>query len=475
MCVIGGGLAGLAAAQQLQREGMQVVVLEASDRIGGRVRQSHTKEGDSYEVGGEFFHGGDASAHALAREAQLPTVRVFTAAHGDGGPDEDAAPDGGVARYWLGADRGLLPYDAADEDFVHLNGLLGELSESKVPASDRRSLAQYLRDEGVMEPMLRLAEASYSNTLGFGAALDRMPLAAVAALERRWLSDGDGDYRMLGPLSALSNVLARGVDIRTNWPVARVEQSGGAQMKIAVWCEDGRRLEVEGAVVAVPLPLLLPPDGGLPTTDEAACVRFSPRLPAAKEAALRSIAMPAALKICLVFDGAKRPWREQAGSPLHSVLCGDRCPVPEVWMRPRHGGKPGTVVHGFATGSYAEALGKMPQAEVVETFVHQLARVLPGASLDKLRGSLRHASVTDWAKERYIRGGYSTVSADELPDARAIYRAPEWRGLLCFAGEATQDAMMTMNAAIDSGRRAASELLFAIRQHHSPTSPRARL
>ena len=49
------------------------------------------------------------------------------------------------------------------------------------------------------QPMLRLAEASYSNTLGFGASLDRMPLAAVAALERRWLSDGDGDFRLLGP------------------------------------------------------------------------------------------------------------------------------------------------------------------------------------------------------------------------------------------------------------------------------------
>jgi len=453
---------------------VQVIVLEASDRIGGRVRQASTKEGDSYEVGGEFFHGGDASAHALAREAQLPTARVFTAAHGDGGPDEEAAPDGGVAKYWLGSSRGILPHDAADGDFGRLNEVLGALSELNVKSSDQRSLAQYLRDEGLTEPMLRLAEASYSNTLGFGASLDRMPLAAVAALERRWLSDGDGDYRLLGPLSALSSVLARGVAVRSHWPVARVERSGGEQQRIAVWCEDGRSLEVEGVVVAVPLPLLLPPADGPPTAGEAACVRFSPRLPAAKEEAMRSIAMPAALKICLVFDGAARPWREQAGAPLHSVLCGDRCLVPEVWMRPRHGGRQGTVVHGFATGSFAEALGAMPEAEVVRSFVSQLARVLPGADLAAMRRTLVHAHVTDWAKERYIRGGYSTVSADERPDARALYRAPEWRGQLCFAGEATQDAMMTMNAAIDSGRRAAAELLGAIRQRR-PAAPHPRL
>ena len=65
--------------------------------------------------------------------------------------------------------------------------------------------------------MPRLAEASYSNTLGHGASLDRMPLAAVAALERRWLSDGDGDFRLLGPLSALIAVLAQGVAVHTHW------------------------------------------------------------------------------------------------------------------------------------------------------------------------------------------------------------------------------------------------------------------
>ena len=50
---------------------------------------------------------------------------------------------------------------------------------------------------------------------------------------------------------------------------------------------------------------------------------------------------------------------------------------------------------------------------------------------------------------------------NRLPGARAAYRAPEWAGALAFAGEATQDSMMTMNAAIDSGRRAAAEVLAA--------------
>ena len=64
-----------------------------------------------------------------------------------------------------------------------------------VSTDDRRSLEDYLR-ERVPAEMLPLAKASYSNTLGAGAALGGMPLAAVAALERRWLADGEGDFRL---------------------------------------------------------------------------------------------------------------------------------------------------------------------------------------------------------------------------------------------------------------------------------------
>ena len=199
--------------------------------------------------------------------------------------------------------------------------------------------------------------------------------------------------------------------------------------------EHGGRVIVDAAVVAVPLPLLV----------RAPCIGFSPALPAAKMAAMRSIAMRGAVKICLVFAGPGRPWREAPGAPLHSLICAG-WPVPEVWMRRRHRGRGGAVVHGFATGSFADALGVPTHAEVLDGFLGQLAAVLPGSSLAALRGALRHSSVTDWGKEPYIRGGYSTVSAEEVPGARAAYRQAEWGGRLSFAGEATQDAMMTMSS-----------------------------
>ena len=100
VAIIGGGLAGLAAARRLHHAGINPIVLEASGRLGGRIRQgSAAPDGDTYEQGAEFFHGAEASAHALARAAGLQTTRVFTAPHGDGGPDDAPAPDGGHALY----------------------------------------------------------------------------------------------------------------------------------------------------------------------------------------------------------------------------------------------------------------------------------------------------------------------------------------------------------------------------------------
>ena len=65
----------------------------------------------------------------------------------------------------------------------------------------------------------------------------------------------------------------------------------------------------------------------------------------------------------------------------------------------------------------------------------------------------------DWAADPHTRGGYSTVSFDELPGARALYRRAEYGGRVAFAGEACEDAPMTMSAAIESGTRAAREVV----------------
>ena len=89
--------------------------------------------------------------------------------------------------------------------------------------------------------------------------------------------------------------------------------------------------------------------------------------------------------------------------------------------------------------------------------------------LSALRARLCHSEVMDWSAEPWALGGYSAPSFGEVAGARAAYRQPACDGLVAFCGEATEDACMTMSAAIESGRRAARQVLARL-QHAQPAS-----
>ena len=84
--------------------------------------------------------------------------------------------------------------------------------------------------------------------------------------------------------------------------------------------------------------------------------------------------------------------------------------------------------------------------------------------LSTLRARLCHAEVMDWQSEPWALGGYSAPSFGEAVGARAAYRQPACDGRVAFCGEATEDACMTMSAAIESGRRAARQVMARLQQ-----------
>lgn len=92
--------------------------------------------------------------------------QIFTWSHGDGGPSKRRAPDGGCGYYFLGNEGRLLRFDADDADFKRCNRALQGLGEvdAQVADADPRSLRDYLKDSGVVEPFLTLADAGYCNT-----------------------------------------------------------------------------------------------------------------------------------------------------------------------------------------------------------------------------------------------------------------------------------------------------------------------
>lgn len=151
-----------------------MVILEASNAIGGRVKQttSFLKSGMPVDLGAEIVHGDDNAVISAAKEGGWLLHKFFVWSQGDGGPLDEPASDGGIAYYYHGTDKKLMRYNEIDEDQQKLHDVLWSLSE-KDPEdfkSDKRSLEDFLRDEGVAERVLDFANAGYSNTAGTAKA-----------------------------------------------------------------------------------------------------------------------------------------------------------------------------------------------------------------------------------------------------------------------------------------------------------------
>ena len=205
--VVGGGCAGLAAARFLMAKGWSCVVVEASDRLGGRVREAAVGCGEDevrVAAGAEFVHGGDGNF-------LLPLLKDAGV-----GLEEASWPDS----YWLGGAGALVA--AADADrrpgLRRVHGAFEDVVAAHAPGE---SLLQYWVRAGVGSADLGVAEAVYAND--YGGAASGLGAAEVAWEQRHW-THGEA-YLLLETGATLSRAvdeLATGVDAKLGWAVASV-------------------------------------------------------------------------------------------------------------------------------------------------------------------------------------------------------------------------------------------------------------
>lgn len=222
--VVGAGLAGLHAAWRLHEAGVEVTVLEARDRVGGRTWSQALADGTVVERGGEFIAPDDIVLRGLAAELGLELV-----------------PHG------FSFDRRPLPDHAAptEAELDAFSAAIAELTQAldeDVPAS------AVLSEPSAVEAMaLRRIETSLS-----------APLADASA--RRLFADPAHRYdpavRVRGGNQSIALELARrlGDRVTLGTPVVAVRHRAGAA---TVTCADGRSHHATAVIVAVPLPLLL--------------------------------------------------------------------------------------------------------------------------------------------------------------------------------------------------------------------------
>jgi len=408
--VIGAGAAGLAAARALASAGWRVIVLEARDRIGGRVWTDHRFGPVPVERGAEFIHGQQADTWAWVRRAGARTEPVTRWAgrrlvQEDGrlvGPDVfEQRPD-------------LAPVFTLEERLAAYHGPDISLAEW-LAAQQFSPLAAHIAD-------MRMAHANCATPATISVA--------ELAHELRISDKGPGDFHILDGYDHVIGLIAEGLNI---WLGAAVTEIRWGEDGVEITVETFERLSSRYAVVTLPLAVL-----------KAGVVAFDPPLPLTKQQAIAALNMGPAMKLIMCFE---EPFWDRD----MTFLTG-RDPMP-VWWTVRLGAP---LLIGFITGPRAAQLAAHGPDGALEQGLAALAAIFGDAP----RRLFADHALVDWAADEWARGGYSSV-----PPGKHGMRAvlAEATGALHFAGEATVFASnpATVHGALHSGDRAAEEIVAA--------------
>jgi len=438
--VIGAGLAGLNAARLLSDNGARVLVLEARDRVGGRVCSLRDVRGVP-EAGANTMLGAYARALDLCRNLKLETVdwssrRVH---------DSTTFAIGGrlvAQRDW--AQSPLNPFAAADRAIppgawamaqVKRHNPLQRASDWLDPASAKFDVSMYeaLKTWGASEAAIALG---HDTNVGYGTSAHDVSALMMYFTERWFARQGatsPAEAVVRGGNSGLPEAMAAGLGdrVRLDTEVIGLRQQGEI---VEVHSLDGRRFLAPRIVVALPLPPLRR-------------IRFEPLLSPLK---LEAIFQVPQMKITELHLEPTRAFWEEDG--LGSSMWTDG-PAGVVSAQ-RQGSDPKEVTSFLVWGrarvaDYYDSLGQEVAGRRV---IAEIERLRPAA-----RGALRLAGFKSWQLDPFSGGDWVVWRPGQVQRYLAPLTAAE--GRLHFAGEHTGTLERGMEAALESGERAALEIL----------------
>lgn len=422
--IIGAGVAGLTAARLLARHGVRVVVLEARDRIGGRLSTDRSGAAP-VDRGASWIHGIDDAPVAAAAEALGMRAVEFTV----GSFQVDGRP---IAYY--GPDAAPLDPEAAAAFAADVHAADAELERAIAASADGDSYADAAeaalarldwhpdRLERVREFLRHRTEEQY------GAWIDDLDAHGLDddAIEGDEVVFPDG-------YDALAAGLADGLDVRLEHRVTRIR-----------WGADGVEVGTDRSGFAAATAIVTLPVGVLRSGD----VEIEPPLPEPVAGALAGLRMNAFEKVFLRFP--HRFWPEGVYALRRQGAAG-------AWW---HSWYDLTALHDeptlltFAAGPAARATRGWSDERIVDSVLAAL-RELFGDAVPAPTG----ATITRWQDDEFARGSYAYSAVGTPPEAHDLLATPVG-GVLHLAGEATwTDDPATVTAALCSGRRAAERVL----------------
>lgn len=410
--VIGAGVAGLAAAAMLTDAGVETVVLESRDRIGGRVHTLHEPGLEApIELGAEFVHGMVHPTLEIAARAGLLLAEMtgehVSIDHGQVAPAESFFQDLGRVLHALDAER------TPDRPFTAFLDAIGATPEERAAAMG------YVQGYDAADPT-RVGERW-------------LAVNEAASAE----DHSDRQFRFVNGYHALPAWLASTLPAGTIQTASPVERIAWRRGHVSVRTNRG---EISGsaAVCTVPLGVLLAGD-----------VAFEPGLEP-----LAGLASGHATRV--VFRFKELFW--ESIDPALSFLHG-RTPIFSVWWSAYPLRAP--LLTAWTGGPPADALAGRRAADVADHALESLSRHvgMPRREIDaQVIGYWTH----DWAADPYARGAYSYGEVQGIEAAQRYARPRD--STLFFAGEATDSTGRsgTVHGALASGQRAAREVLASL-------------
>ena len=428
--IIGAGAAGLNAGRLLAEAGRRVAILEARNRIGGRIWTQPVSLGDSppllpIELGAEFVHGLPPVTWSLIREAGLSTFEM------DGSP------------FWFDGSR----LTVSNEQRGTAEGVIEEMTQwaQKQPRGSDISFAEYLKGQA-LDALTARAAGNYVE--GFNAA-DQQRIS-VAALAKQQAAedaiDADRLFRLEAGYAAIPNFLAE-----------KFIAAGGAlileaPVKTIVW--DRGRVSVHTATPGGELPyrstraVITVPLGVL----QAQTIEFVPR-PTDVLLQANRLRMGAVVRLSLVFK--RKFW-----DPRMSFLFAPSESPPAWWTLVPH---EAPLITAWAGGTKAELLLKLitsngDASALRDLSLSTLAKIF-ALPLSEIRQMLSSWHLHNWQSDECARGAYSYVQVGAL-DAPEKMRIPV-EDTLFFAGEHTDISghWGTVHAALAAGSSVADQIL----------------
>ena len=439
VAVVGAGVAGLAAAGELRRRGFRTAVLEARDRVGGRVLTYRDERVPlPIELGAEFLHGETPETDRVLRDAGLVALDLsgehWRAENGRILPHRDL---------WSKIDRvlGLIDPEKPDQSFADF---LARRPGGRSRAPDRKAALRYV--EG-----FNAADATRMSAKSLAPQGGEAPSESARRAGR--VASGYG--RMV---EWMAHRLEEDVHLET--PVTGIEWSRGqVELEVQTRADDDLtpRISARAVIVTVPLSVLKAPP------EEPGGLRFLPELPPRVRQTLALLEMGTVLRLPVWFQDL--PWTR----PLPGLAKGKNLerlgflhtadPTFNVWWSAYPARAPLAVA--WSGGPPAEALARQGRSAIEGAALRSLATQL-GVSRRRIDAAVLDLWMHPWHEDPWSRGAYSYPLVGGADAARKLARPVE--GTLFFAGEATDAGGRngTVEGALASGLRAAKQAASAL-------------